>query len=143
MARYGIGQVGTIVTTAAAQWELRAPTVRLRVYEIGFFLTAATASTIGLGRPAAIGVGGGGVAPLGYDSAEAAATALAAVSWVTTAPTAPANYIRRAQLPAAIGNGMIWRWADNAPLIIPVAGSIVLWNLATNSLCNIYVEYDE
>ena len=144
MARYGFGAVGSVTTSGAAQWEIRAgSTIRLKVYEIGFFLTAATATTFGLGRPAAIGVGTGGVAPLPYDAGDAAASSLVAVSWGTTAPTAPANYFRRASLPATVGNGLIWRWSENAPLIVPASGSIVLWNLATNAACNVYVEYDE
>ena len=44
-------------TSAAAAWEIRtSANVRARIMELGVFLAAATASTYGLGRPAAIGV---------------------------------------------------------------------------------------
>ena len=57
MALYSIGVRTTSGTTGTAAWEIRSSsTDRLFIVEIGIFLAAATASTYGLGRPAAIGI---------------------------------------------------------------------------------------
>src|SRR3954468_13299108 len=101
----------TTVTTGVATWEMRSTsTDRLFIVEIGIFLGAATASTFGLGRPAAIGVTPTTpVTVQAMDPGDPAGTGTTAVAW-GTAPTAPTSaiYLRRVGLPAAIGNGVIW-----------------------------------
>ena len=135
----------TGTTSGNAAWELRsASTERLYVREIGIFMGAATASTYGLGRPAAIGVTPTSpVTGQAVDPAEAAGTAQTAVAW-GTAPTAPTSsiYLRRIGLPAAIGAGVIWTFRDPG-LVVPVSSSIVIYNLATNGVVDIYAEWEE
>lgn len=127
-------------TNATAAWEIRAAATpgRAKIMEIGFFLAAATASIYGLGRPAAIG--DTPTTPVDFlqqDPAEvlAANVVLSALAW-GTGPTAPTAFLRRIALPATVGTGVIWTFPEG--LVIPVSGSIVLWNLGTNSVVDAY-----
>jgi hypothetical protein len=129
-----------------ATWELRSTsTDKLFIVEIGIFMGAATASTFGLGRPAAIGVGPTSpVTVQAFDTGDPAGTGTTVVAWGTTKPTAPTSsiYLRRIGLPNAIGAGVIWTFGERG-LIVPVSSSIVIYNLATNGVADIYVTLDE
>jgi hypothetical protein len=106
---------------------------------------AATASTFGLGRPAAIGVTPTSpVLGQADDPADVVAVGATAVAW-GTAPTTPTSsiYLRRIGLPAAIGSGFIWTWPEGPGLVIPVAASLAIYNLATNGVADIYVIWEE
>jgi hypothetical protein len=144
MAYFSLGVLTTGVTSATAAWELRtSANVRARIMEIGFFLNAATASTIGLGRPGAIGVTP--TSPVDFlaeDNADVVVSGLvqSALAW-GTGPTVPTNFLRRISLPATVGVGVIWTFPKG--LVIPASGSIVLWNLATGSALNAYAVVDE
>lgn len=135
----------TSATTAVATWELRTPsTTRARILEIGIFMAAATASTLGLGRPAAIGVTPTSpVLGQAVEVADVAGLCSTAVAW-GTAPTAPTSaiYLRRISLPAAIGSGVIWTFGEIG-LTVPISSSIVIYNLATNGVVDIYATWRE
>ena len=131
-------------TTGAADatpaWEIRtgATPGRVKVVELGLFLAAATASIIGLGRPAAIGVTP--TDPVDFlqedpDDVLASGVIQSALAWATP-PTAPTAFLRRIALPATIGTGVIFSFPEG--LVIPVSSSIVLWNLGTNSVLDAY-----
>jgi hypothetical protein len=139
MAQYELGINTTVTTTGAAAAELRAASgtpVRLR--ELGLTLAAATASTYGIGRPAAVGVTP--TSPktvLASNPSDPTGTATTAVAW-GTGPTVPTEQLRRITLPATIGAGAIFTWELNRFIIGPgnasaAVASIVVWNLATNS----------
>ena len=132
------------VTSGEATWELRSGTnSRLYIRELGIFMGAATASTFGLGRPAAIGITPTTpVVGQAHDPADAAGIGATALAWATK-PTTPTSsiYLRRIGLPAAIGAGVIWTF--NEPLIVSVSSSIVVYNLATNGVADIYVTWEE
>lgn len=144
MALYSLGVRTSGVTSGAAAWEIRtSANVRARLMELGVFLAAATASTYGLGRPAAIGVTP--TTPVDFQPEDSADPTVAgqlqsALAW-GTGPTAPANFFRRVSLPATIGTGIIWTWPKG--LVIPVSSSLVLWNLATNGVVDAYAILDE
>jgi hypothetical protein len=131
MARYSLRSRPTIVTAAAATWELRSSSSdRLYLMELGLFSGTATAWTVGLGRPQAIGVTPTSpVALQAEDAADAAATGQVAIAW-GTAPTVPLQFFRVVALPANIGAGIIWTFGPKG-IVVPVSSSIVLWNLAT------------
>lgn len=135
MPRYEIAIVGNTTATAnAVRAELRGATSgeRTRVFEIGFDNGAATAGTIIMGFANAIGVTPTSpktVIPLSAGDTGAAQTAIA---W-GTAPTLPTDPLRRSGYPAAIGAQTIWTWSESDPLIIPLSGSIIFWNLAASS----------
>jgi hypothetical protein len=143
MALYEIGTRTVTVTSGAAAAEFRSGSgQRCYVREIGISLGAATASIVGIGKPAAIGVTPTSpITALASDPADSAATAQIATAW-GTAPTAPANFWRRFGMPANIGAGIVWTWW-NRPLVIAVSSSIVVWNLATNGVMDVYVVFEE
>lgn len=115
---------------------------RVRLMEMGVFLAAATASTIGLGRPAAIGItptSPVNLLPEDPDDVITAGIVRTAVAW-GTGPTVPTAFLRRISLPATVGTGIIWTFPNG--LVIPVSSSVILWNLATNSVLDVYVVVD-
>lgn len=127
-------------TAAHAAWEILtgATPGRAKLLEIGFFLVAATASQIGLGRPQAIGVTP--TAPVDFlvedpNDVLASGVVQSAVAW-GTGPTVPAAFLRRISLPATIGSGIVLTFPRG--ITIPVSSSLVLWNIGTNSLCDCY-----
>lgn len=151
MARFELGINSTVTTTGAAAAEFRAPSgYPARFREVGLTLGAATASTYGFGRPAAIGVTP--TSPITFvavnpaDSGAAQAMS-SAVAW-GTGPTAPTQFFRRITLPATIAAGVIWTWPPETLIVGPgnaAAGvaSVVIWNLATNSASlNIYAAHE-
>jgi len=142
LAIYSLANRTTNVTTANACLEIRTTsTDRPRVMEIGIFLAGATASTFGLGRPAAIGqTPTAPITVLAEDPGDPAGTVTTALAW-GTGPTAPTNFFRRISLPATVGTGVIWTFPRG--LVIPVSSSIVIWNLSSMGVSDIYVVIDE
>lgn len=137
---YSLGIRTSDGTVAAPAWEIRAGATpgRVKLLEIGIFLVAATASVIGLGRPAAIGVTP--TSPVDFlpedpNDVLASGVLQSAVAWGTP-PTAPAEFLRRISLPATIGTGVIWTFPKG--ITIPVSDSLVLWNIAASSLLDAY-----
>jgi hypothetical protein len=140
----------TVVTSAAAAAEIRcASGARANVLEVGLVLGAATASTYGLGFPAAVGITP--TAPITFLSGDPdntiASNVTSAVAW-GTGPTVPANFYRRASLAGTIGQGIIWTFPRNTLWIAApgaaAVSSMVVWNLATNSaVLDIWVVVDE
>jgi len=131
-------------TTGAAAWEIRAAATpgRARLLELGFFLAAATASQYGLGRPQAIG--DTPTSPVDFlpedpNDVITAALIQSALAW-GTGPTVPLAYLRRIYLPATIGTGVIWTFPTG--IVIPVSGSLVLWNIGTNGVVDAYAVVD-
>jgi len=105
---------------------------------MGIFLAAATATTIGLGRPQAVGITP--TTPVDFlpedpNNVLASGVAQSALAWGTK-PTIPTAFLRRIALPAVIGTGVIWTFPEG--IVIPVSSSIILWNLATNSVLDAY-----
>ena len=141
MAIYSLANRTSGTTSGAAALEARtAATDRAALMEMDVFLAAATASTYGVGRPAAIGSSPTSpITVLAEDSGAPAGTVQTALAW-GTGPTAPTNFFRRIALPATIGTGVIWTFPRG--LLIAISSSIVLWNLATNGVvdCNIVVD---
>ena len=130
----------TGVADATAAWEIRtgATPGRARLIELGLFLSAATASIVGLGRPAAIGITP--TTPVDFlleDPNDVLATGViqSALAWATP-PTVPAAFLRRIALPATIGTGVIWTFPEG--IVIPVSYGIVIWNLGLNSALDAY-----
>lgn len=118
----------------------------IRVFEIGVSAVTAVAGEVGLGRPAAAGVTPG--TPTGptaagnaHDSASVVGTTLIDASW-GTAPTSPATFWRRFQLPGSIGAGVIWSFPGG--IVVPTSATIVLWQFSTAAVTyDVYFDFDE
>jgi hypothetical protein len=129
------GPIVTLLTAAGSRAVIR---------EIGIFSTTAVAGEIGLGRPAAAGVGAAtGTLGQALDSADVAALTTLATSFATTQPTAPTNFFRRLQLPATVGAGIIWAW-EPQEFIVPVSANLVLWQISAAAVTyDCYVKWAE
>lgn len=130
------GPIVTMLTTSTSRPDIR---------EIGIFMSSAPATgpTIGLGRPAAVGVtASGGVLGQADDAGDPAAVVSIVPTW-TTAPTAPTNYMRRITLPATIGAGVIWTWEPNM-LNVPVSSNFVIYQISALAVTyDIYWKWEE
>ena len=136
-----LGVTTTGAATGTAGWEIRTGSTpgQFKLMELGFTLVAATASKIGLGRPAAIGVTP--TTPVDFqlrnsNNVLAAGALQSALAWATP-PTIPAQFFKVIGLPATIGAGVIWEFGPGG-LTIPISSGLVLWNMAANSVLNAY-----
>ena len=144
--RYGLATRGATGNVSVAQFDLTPQNnVRVKVYEFALYTTTNTVGQYGLAvLTSGIGTGSAGQAPAQLDTADPSPKMRYHTTW-TVQPTAPSNWLLLFNFPAVSGGaqGAAWRWAENAPLIIPMNGSLLLWNLATSSVCDIYMEVEE
>lgn len=143
MARYGIGVQKATTAAAGLLCQLRSGASRdLRVFEIGVFNVSGVTGEVGLIRPTAVGATFTSSA-VGAAEDNAAGTGVAVVDLAaTTAPTIGANYMRRIQLPASIGAGVIWTFPIG--INIPTSSSMVLWQLSASAVTyDVYFTFDE
>lgn len=134
--------IGEIIPATLAAGK-RPPEIR----EIGIFLNTAVAAQIGLGRPAAIGI-----TPATQKTVQAmdsmdviVGNTVIAASWAT-APTVPGTFMRRADLPAQVGAGVIWAWNPGEFVLWSGAAinTIIPWQISTpNVTYDIYVKVAE
>lgn len=142
---YEVGVRGVAAASAAAYATLHTGAAqRCKIREIGVALSAATLSPIGLGRPANTPAASTSTLGQALDPNDVAATVNADTAW-TTAPTAPSIFIRRFQLPAVAGAGLIWTWPAEKPLVLNVSSWLVLWNFggSAGAAPDIYVAWEE
>lgn len=144
MALYSVGVVTPAAASAAAYGTIHtASGARALILEIGVFCTAATASRIALGRKNNTPVASTSVLGQAEDPADGAAVTNVDTAW-STAPTAPAQFLRRASLAGSVGAGCVWTWPVR-PLVIPVSEWLILWNdgAAAGSALAWYVRWEE
>lgn len=132
---------GAANATAAAEL-VAAAAVGYRLLECGFTINAATATVLGFGIPAAIGITPGTTSTVQAEDQNntTAGNTLIALTW-GTGPTAPTNFNRRVSMPATVGSGFIWTFPRG--FTITKAKTCVLWNLGTNSVLDTWVVVDE
>lgn len=147
MARASIGWIANATTTTLApriEFIGRTTGPRTRLMELGVFDEAATAQVIGFGFSLAKGVTPTTpLSAIGEDQTDSGIVTATAIAW-GTAPTLPTTVpLRRFSMPAAIGAGIVWSWANG--LFIPLATtSLILWNIGTGSAAlGGYAVFDE
>jgi hypothetical protein len=145
-----IYEAGVTKTTGAAAGPIvtiATGTRRCEVLELGIFATTAVAGEVGTGRPANTPAGAlTGTLVQAGDGSDEAGTTTNTTSWATTQPTAPTNPMRRIQLPAVIGAGIVWTWGPGE-LMIPAsaaASAIVVWQFSALAVTyDVYVKVRE
>lgn len=137
--RFSIAVRTTTLTTTVACVELRAVSA-IRVREIGFMAAAATAQSLGIGRPANVPAGGTLVAGQAHETGITSTSGLVLSGW-TTAPTVPAQFMKRFNT-AAIGGGILYQFEPD-DLIVPTGGALVLWNITASIASDFWVTYDD
>jgi hypothetical protein len=125
----------TLGTTAARRAAIR---------EINVFAGSAVSCAVGEGVPSNTPVPTTTIVPQPKDPADAASTALLGTAW-STPPTSPAVFRRETILGAAIGSGVIWKFALDERTWVPKSAFSVLWNFggATSAPLTVTIEYDE
>jgi hypothetical protein len=142
MAIGSIGVRTSNLTITQASLEIRTTAaVRATLLEISIIQATGTAQSLGLGRPQALGVTPGTTSTFQRDEPGApACVTTTALTWGTS-PTVPLVFLRRWNSAATIGVGIIWTFPRG--LIIPVSGSMVVWNITAAVACDINVALDE
>ena len=147
MAWYEAGFSTPAALTVAPLAAFRAVSRTSRVWEIGLFCNAATASQCSVLRNTAAGytattsVAGQTTNPLW-----ASATSVIDTAWSTAPTVTAANMFRRAQAPAAIGAGFVWTFRDGFWVRTATATDhLVLWNSSgsTDSVLNGWMVWEE
>lgn len=145
MSWYSVGQATVAAASGAAYATIHTgSSYKARIAEIGVACNAATASSIGLIRAANTPIATTSVLGQAEDPSDPASTVNFDTAW-STAPTIGSNYLRRFGLPATIGAGLIWTWAPDKPLVLPVSSWLVLWNFGASagSILQAYVKWLE
>lgn len=142
MAIGSIGVRTTNLTITQASLEVRTTAaVRASTLEMSIIQATATAQSLGLGRPQAIGVTPGGTStPVRDEPGSPVCVTSTALSWGTS-PTVPLVFTRRWNSAATIGVGIIWTFPRG--FIIPVSSSIVVWNITAAVASDINLVIDE
>lgn len=131
----------TNLTIAQACVEYRTPaTVRPKVLEIAIVQATATAQSLGLGRPQAIGVTPVPVLFQRDEPNDPASVMNASLSWATS-PTVPLIFHRRWNSAATIGVGIVWTFPRG--LVIPISSALVVWNITAAVANDISCVLDE
>lgn len=143
MAR--IYEAGAQKVTSAAAGQILSVitgTRRASILELGIFSVTAVAGEIGLGRGTGTGASATSVAVQTMDSADEAGTS--SLTSYASGVTAPSVYMRRIQLPATIGAGVIWTWAPGeflVPASTTTTGAPTLWQISTAAVTfDVYVK---
>lgn len=127
------------INQSCVEWRTPA-TVRPKVLEVSIIQATATAQSLGLGRPGAIGVTPVNVLFQNDDPGNPASTINGSLSWATS-PTAPTIYHRRWNSAATIGVGIVWTFPRG--LVIPISSSLVVHNITTAVAADVNCVLDE
>lgn len=141
MLRTSLGRFTSSTTIDTAAFEIIAPSsVGVYLVEFGMTLHDATASSVGLGVPAAKGVTPTG--PLTFLAESGVGTPLTtfARAW-GTGPTAPASFFRVATFGAAVGASLVWHFPRG--LYIPANSTVVLWNTSAAGRFQLWAVVDQ
>ena len=143
MAIYSRADRTTNTTIANAAWSIiSAATNKPKIMELGFAQVTGTASSYGLGRPAAAGTTP--TTPANFmdeqDGGGPTSLTTACLAW-TSQPTAPTNFLRRINTPATVGAGCIFTFPRG--LAMPVSSNIVLWNITATVALDAWAVIDE
>lgn len=127
MAFYSLGVRTPAAAAGAGYATIHTGTARARIRKISAFTSAATLSSIGIGRPANTPVATTSVLGQALDASDQASLTNIDTAW-STAPTIPAQFFERCALPATAGVGIIWTFPTDSPLCLNASSWLVLWN---------------
>lgn len=130
-----VGAAGTINTDAIEI--INQGTVEAFIKKITCTLVAATATSIGVGRPAAAGVTPTSPVALLAENGVDTTLVKTAVAWGTQ-PTQPTNFLRIGAAPATIGAQIEFVFDGQGVRLAP-AQTLVIWNITASSQLNIAV----
>lgn len=145
----GISKAGVNLANTV-MWQLRAPTRRTRLFEMGLFVDVAptTAPQFVLARATAGGTSS--TSTVGQQTTPEAAAGSATVDSVWSAAptfTTTGPFIRRMTLPVTAGSGIIWTWPDGLFVTPTATTNLIIANAAATGATlgsfTIYCSWDE
>lgn len=141
--QFSAGIAGGVGTSAVASIEIinSSASKGLFIKEILCSLKAATATTLGVGRPAAAGITPTTPALLLPLDGKSVGDAKTAIAWGTP-PTVPAAFIARISQQGVIGLTIDFVFADDGIYLAP-GQTLVVWNLGTNSVIDATIDASE
>lgn len=139
-ASIGLRTSNTTIANAAVQLYTSA-SVKFRLLECSLIQVTGTASSYGLGRPAALAITPGTTAVLQRDDSNDPASVTTTALTYGTSPTAPTIYHRRWNSAATIGVGIVWTFPRG--LIIPISGALVIFNITATVALDVNFAGDE
>lgn len=145
MGLYSVGIRSAAAASGATYATLHTgASYRARIREISFFLSAATASSIGLIRPSNTPVASTSTLGQAVDPGDPASTINVDSAW-STAPTIGSNYLERYDFPATAGVGGIIVYPPERPLVVAVSSWLVFWNFGggTGAALDLNVKWEE
>ena len=117
--------------------------VGFSVLEILLITSSSSASTVGFGRPGAVGVAPSGLFNFVRDlPGDPAVAAFAATAW-GTGPTVPAAFAKRWNTPGVNGVGADTMWTFPGGFVVLPGASVVLWAVTTNVTYDCRIVIDE
>ena len=131
----------TNFTINQATWELRTGSAgKPKIVDLNIVQVTATASSYGFGRPAAAGIGPSNTLFQMDDPNDPGSVNNVSITWATS-PTSPNTFMRRWNSAATAGVGIVWTFPRG--LIIPIASSMVVFNITATVACDINNVLDE
>jgi hypothetical protein len=147
MSRYSMGGIASTAATSTL------PAITLaaasgsgcRLREVGIFNTTATAFYASLRKFSTAGTRGSAVNSVNQDPGAPAAACTGADANTSTAPTLVNGTFRIAELPAAIGGGVIWTFGDSGLILPAGTGNMfgILCPSGTGQVFTYYFDWDE
>lgn len=117
------------------------------IREIGVYNVSGVAGEIGLGYPAAAGVGTlTSVTVQDITNFGFTGKTLIGTSYATTQPTAPSTFTRRAEIQGIVGAGAIWTWGQGEFQFWAGASinTPIIWQISTLAVTyDVYVKVAE
>ncbi len=131
-----IGVRTTNTTIAEGCFEIVAPARRIMLLELQIQASAATAQSLGIGRPAAAGNTPTANLFTKLDPADETADVSGVIAWGGAKPTAPAIFMRRCNFAATIGVGVFWTFRA-APIIIAASATFTIHNITAGAAVDV------
>ena len=145
MKGYAVGVTTPAAASGAPFAAIRADATHpVYILEMGITNNSATTSSIQIVRALTNGTATTSVLGQQQDPRDAAGTGLVETAWAA-APTIGTNVPSRRILFTNAGQGVIFTWVLDRPLVVPVSSSVLLWNFGalTASALSYYVVWIE
>lgn len=150
-SRYEIGIAKAGVNTAnTVVWQLRSPTRRTVLYELGIFVDTAPTTAPQFVIARALTAGTSTTSTLGQALVPEAPAATATVDSVWSAAptfTTAGPFIRRMTLPVTAGSGIIWTFPEGLVVTSTATTGLIIANAAATGATlgqfSIYASWDE
>jgi hypothetical protein len=149
MALYQVAITSVAAASGAPYTQFRGSSTRVsRVREIKISAQSSTLSAVGLARQLTANLGTASATSVGIalaNDGDPAALGSLDTAWSSAPSTVPVNYLEHDTVNNVPGNGVLWTWSADAPLIVPVSAGLIFWNWGGGggSALNVKIKFDE